>query len=152
MLVTLATWIYPHNGFILFGILHLIGISIILSIPFLRLERENILAGIALIITGYFLMQYGTSSPWFLWLGLKPAGFITLDYYPLLPWFGVVLCGIFLGKTLYPKGQRKFSLIESKNRIVKTLSLLGRNSLKIYLVHQPIIVGLIFFLTYYGVL
>ncbi|MEM0360323.1 MAG: heparan-alpha-glucosaminide N-acetyltransferase [Candidatus Diapherotrites archaeon] len=143
LLITIATWIYPRDGFIVFGILHLIGLSIILSIPFLQLKKANLLLGLIIIFAGFFLQTQYFGFPWLLWLGFIPKGFYSLDYYPLLPWFGIVLFGIFVGKEAYPSGKRNFKKsIEPKP--LRFLSFLGRHSLAIYLLHQPIIVSALF--------
>lgn len=145
LLITAVTWIYPHNGFIVFGILHLIGLSIILSIPLLGLKKTNLLIGLIIVLLGLVLQGFYFGFPWLLWLGFMPYGFYTLDYYPLLPWFGLVLIGLFFGKTLYPDGKRAFN-IPNLGRIIpmKILLFLGRNSLLIYLLHQPVIAALLF--------
>jgi len=143
LLVTAATWIYPRDGFVQFGILHLIGLSIILAIPFLGRTRPALIGGLAAILTGLVLREMLFDFSWLLWLGFIPKGFYTLDYYPLLPWFGLVLIGLFVGKKIYPFGQRSMELKE--NTLTRFLSLLGRQSLIIYLVHQPIIVLVLFF-------
>jgi uncharacterized membrane protein len=70
-----------------------------------------------------------------------------VDYYPLLPWFGVALLGIFAGYSLYPQGQPQFGWPDvSKIPFVQSLRFLGRHSLLIYLIHQPILIGLLFVL------
>jgi uncharacterized membrane protein len=82
-----------------------------------------------------------------LWLGFVPYNFYTLDYFPIFPWFGLVLIGIFLGNKFYQDGKRGFKLPDlSGSFIVDLLGTLGRNSLAIYLVHQPIIVATLFLL------
>ncbi len=140
--VTIATYFLVGDGFIVFGILHFIGISIILAYPFLRLNAWNLVLGAAAIAVGFFLQGQSVSSPWLLWLGLAPKGFYTLDYIPLFPWFGVVLIGIFLGDALYRGYRRRFILPDlSAFALVEALCILGRNSLFIYLIHQPLIVG-----------
>ncbi|MFH1234605.1 MAG: heparan-alpha-glucosaminide N-acetyltransferase [Candidatus Diapherotrites archaeon] len=143
LLITAITWIYPHEGFIQFGILHLIGLSIILSIPFLKFKKANLAAGLAFLAAGFFLKTQHFNFPWLLWLGFIPHGFYTLDYYPLLPWFGLILFGIFLGKEIYPNGKRCFrETTEPKS--LRFLSFLGRHSLAFYLLHQPVIIAALF--------
>ncbi|MCX6802281.1 MAG: heparan-alpha-glucosaminide N-acetyltransferase [Candidatus Diapherotrites archaeon] len=143
LLITAATWIYPHEGFIQFGILHLIGLSIILSIPFLRFKKLNLALGIAFLAAGFFLQTQYFDFPWLLWLGFMPHGFYTLDYYPLLPWFGLILFGIFLGKEIYPNGKRFFKE-KTEPKPLRFLSFLGRHSLAFYLLHQPAIIAALF--------
>lgn len=145
LLITLVTWIYPNKGFIVFGILHFIGISVILGYFFVKYKYENLVIGMTLILTGIFLSQLIFDFPWLLWLGFIPANFYTLDYFPLLPWFGATLIGLFIGKMLYPVGKRNFSFKEySEKTAVKQFCYLGRHSLGIYLLHQPLFVGILY--------
>jgi uncharacterized membrane protein len=77
-------------------------------------------------------------------LGFKPSQFYTVDYFPILPWFGVVLIGIFIGNTLYPFNKRRFKIKDiSQLKFVKFFCFLGRKSLIIYFLHQPILLLLI---------
>jgi uncharacterized membrane protein len=146
LLITLVTWIYPHNGFIVFGVLHCIGLSILLAYPFIRSRLSSLLVGVICIGIGVVLMISVTVDfPWLLWLGFVPAQFYTLDYFPLLPWFGVVLIGIFLGNSLYQNNTRSFRLKDYSGFIIARLfCFLGRHSLIIYLLHQLIIVGILY--------
>ena len=147
LLITLVTWLYLGEGFIIFGVLHCIGISIIFSIPFLTFRVQNLILGLVFIFLGLILKTFTVDFYWLAWLGFKPATFYTVDYYPLLPWFGVVLIGIFLGNSLYPEGKRRYAVKDrSTVKIVSFSCFLGRHTLIIYLIHQPIIVGLIYIL------
>jgi uncharacterized membrane protein len=148
LLITLATWIYPHNGFIVFGVLHCIGVSILLAYPFIRFRTPALIIGGACIAIGVLLLATVTVGfPWLLWLGVVPKQFSTLDYFPLLPWFGVVLIGIFLGNSLYQNNSRTFALKDySRSTVSRFLCFLGRYSLIIYLLHQLIIVGILYLL------
>jgi len=140
MVITLVTYILLREEFIIFGVLHFLGVSIILAYPFLRLRFVNLVAGIGIISAGLYLQSLSISSPWLLWLGLSPKDFYTLDYFPLFPWFGLVLLGAFLGNELYG-GQRRGGLPDLSACLpVRLLDLLGRNSLAIYLIHQPVLI------------
>jgi uncharacterized membrane protein len=142
LLVTLATWLYLHEGFVLFGILHLIGISVMLSVLFFRFGRYNILLGLFCIAGGFFT---GTihGPVWLLPLGIYPPSFSSVDYTPLIPWFGAVLVGMGAGEILYAGGVRRFEVPHLPDRIAVPLAFLGQHSLVIYLVHQPIIILLL---------
>jgi uncharacterized membrane protein len=148
LLITLATWVYPHDGYIVFGVLHCIGLSILLAYPLIRFRNLSLILGVLCIILGVFLrIAVIVDFPWLLWLGFVPSDFYTLDYFPLLPWFGVVLIGIFLGNSFYQNNARKFSLKDhSQFMLSRGLCFLGRHSLIIYLLHQLLIVGLLYVL------
>lgn len=142
LLVTLATWWYLREGYIVFGILHLIGVSVMLSVLFFRFGKYNIILGLLCIAGGFFIGSL-QGSFWLLPLGIMPPSFYSVDYTPLIPWFGAVLIGLGLGEVLYSGGIRRFSLPQMPDRVVRPISVLGRYSLIIYLVHQPIIILLL---------
>jgi uncharacterized membrane protein len=144
LIITLMTWIFLRDGFVLFGILHLIGISIILAYPFLKLRYWNLLPGIAFISIGIYLKNFTFGFPWLVWLGFTPDYFYSVDYFPIFPWFGVVLIGVFFGNLLYPDYTRKFKLYDLSNfNFIGLFCLIGRYSLIIYLIHQPILIILL---------
>jgi uncharacterized membrane protein len=89
---------------------------------------------IVIIIGNYFKTIY-VSAPYLFPLGLTNANFTSMDYYPFFPWLGVFIFGIILGKTAYANKTSLFSFSLENNLI----SSLGRHSLVIYLVHQPVI-------------
>lgn len=142
--ITLVTWLFLQRGAVWFGILHFIGVSIILAYPFLRWRWPNLFIGLALLAVGEYLSRRTFGFPWLMWLGLQPAQIYSVDYYPLLPHFGVVLIGIFVGNTLYSGYERHFPLPDWSNALpVRLLAFMGQHSLTIYLVHQPLIIALL---------
>ena len=142
MLLT-AVFLVFGMGIVAFGILHLIGVSIVLAYPFLKLKLANLVLGVTVFAVGLYV-QAGdpTGSPWLLPFGVVPEGWAMPDYRPLLPWFGVVLIGLFIGNVVYGKG-RPSGFTNRSPVAVKPLLPLGRNSLAIYLVHQPLLVALL---------
>lgn len=147
LLITLFTRIFLGKGFVIFGILHLIGISIILVYPFLKFRYFNLFLALLVIFAGIYLQQFTFNFDWLLWLGFVPHSFYSVDYFPVFPWFGVVLMGVFFGNLLYPNYIRKFNIKDRSNfSFIKMFSFLGKKSLIIYLVHQPIIL-LVFYIS-----
>lgn len=141
ILISVITYIFIGEEFIIFGILHFIGTAIIIAYPLVKYRYLPLILGIISIITGLYILDLTVTSQWFLWIGLRPQGFTTVDYFPILPWIGIVLLGIFLGNSLYPDGKRKFEFPElSNSSVLRNFCFLGRNSLKIYLLHQPILI------------
>lgn len=147
-LITVVTWWYLGEGYIIFGILHLIGVSIIIAPFFFHRKILSLYGGILVIIVG-ILLSAVRGPPILLPLGVYPASFYSVDYTPVFPWFGLVLIGIYLGEILYPGGKRAYSLpgsLQYDNLFAlpeKTLAFLGRHSLAIYILHQPIIILLL---------
>ena len=146
--ISIATFIFVPNRPIIFGVLHFIGLSIILSIPFIKFKKYNILFAIIFILIGIFIGGYHIENPSIihLILGIHQANIweYTIDYFPLLPWFGVTLFGIALGDYLYKDNKRRFRLPDlSKYKPLAMFSWLGKHSLAIYILHQPIIAGML---------
>jgi uncharacterized membrane protein len=148
ILATLATWLLFPEETIVFGILHLLGIAIILAPIFRNMGRWNLMIGLLCIFAGMLLQNIRLKTYLLFWLGLPPAGFQTFDYFPLLPWFGVFLIGIFAGNILYRNGKRQFKPL-NQSKIFQPLNFLGRHSLVIYIVHQPILIGILYLLGYH---
>ncbi len=143
--VTLVTYFFIGRGFIVFGVLHLIGVSLLLAYPFLRLHGVNFILGLLFILVGLFLQTLSVDFPWLLWLGLAPVDFRSVDYFPLFPWFGVILIGVAFGDLFYRGYSRRIPVPDlAGSSLVRGLEFLGRNSLAIYLVHQPVLIGLMY--------
>jgi uncharacterized membrane protein len=140
MVITLVTWAFIGQDFVLFGVLHLIGFSIILGQFLVKKSRLSLFLGISLILAGLFIQAFTFGFPWLAWLGLRPEGFYSVDYVPVLPWFGLFLIGTFMGNMLYPEGKRRFKMKDSNSRLLAPLRFLGRNSLVIYFLHQPVLI------------
>jgi uncharacterized membrane protein len=132
-------------GIVAFGILHLIGVSIILAYPFLKLRFTNLVLGMLIFASGQYVLAQGfySQSFWLLPFGVVPEGMIMPDYRPLLPWFGVVLIGLFFGNVVYGDGSRPAVPEDKAPLLARPLLPLGRNSLFVYLIHQPIIIAVL---------
>ncbi|MBU0532681.1 DUF1624 domain-containing protein [Patescibacteria group bacterium] len=138
LLITVATWIYPHEGFIMFGIIHLIALSTFIAPFFFKFGKWNLVLGLLIILLGFYVGTLVTNSHYLFWLGIVYPGYMQLDHYSLIPWFGVVLVGMYIGNKLFPGGKSKLKLPTNEN-----LAFLGRNALLIYVIHQPILIGVI---------
>ena len=121
--ISIVTFIVIGDGWIVFGILHLIGLSIMLSPLFMRFKCYNLIIGAFVIVAGFLIrdFQFNISqpllTPLLIPLGITPNNFYSVDYEPLLPWFGVFLIGIAIAAYLYPRGIRRsgrFSEIAEK--------------------------------------
>lgn len=138
------------NGIqIYFGVLHCLGMCMILWPVFRRLPWWVLLPlGLGIIMTGLWVFEpMRVSYPWLLPLGIQPQGLITSDYFPLFPNLGFFLLGSALGKTLYRRQQSLLPRVNDRNFLLRFLQLCGRQSLWIYLLHQPVFSGLFALLT-----
>lgn len=141
LLITLVTYIFATEGTVYFGILHLIGLSVILAVVFRNLEKVNLLLGALFILGGVYLHYSAFTFNWLLWLGFKPYGLYTFDYFPVLPWFGVFLIGMYSGGVARIKAK-------AGPKISGPLQFLGRHTLPIYILHQPVLFAALWLLGY----
>lgn len=131
-------------GVVIFGILHLIGASIVLAYPFLRLRLANLVVGLSIVAIGVYLRAKeveasGVTGILLAPLGVEPESLYMPDYRPLLPWFGVVLLGLFCGNVVY--GRRRAGAKDADGPpYAAPLALLGRHTLLVYLIHQPVLI------------
>lgn len=144
-IITGVSWLIIPERFVIFGVLHCIGISIILTIPFISYCKLNVIIGGLLVSFGFILDYLTFGFSWLIPLGFVPPRYFSIDYFPLFPWFGVILIGLALGNYLYPGGQRRFQFsIDQVEGMPKRICFIGRHSLPIYFIHQPILFAIIF--------
>ncbi|HEY2862746.1 MAG TPA: heparan-alpha-glucosaminide N-acetyltransferase [Casimicrobiaceae bacterium] len=141
ILVSVASYVTFPKTFITFGVLHCIAVASVLAWPAAGHARAALVAGIAIVAVGNAVQLPLFDAPWLQWVGLmthKPAA---EDYVPVLPWLGVVLIGIAMGHWL---AMCEFHPLRPLSQITpRWLDWLGRHSLIVYLVHQPVLIGLL---------
>lgn len=128
---------------VIFGILQFLGSCMLLQ-HLLKLHRLQLpallLTSAASIYIGVAFSRINMHGNLLAPLGLTNENFFSVDYYPLFPWLGVFLLGIALGKLLYAKPR---SLL-GPGKANDPISFLGRHSLTVYLLHQPVILALLY--------
>lgn len=140
LIITLVTFVLMRDNTIWFGILHFLGLSILISIPMCKYRWTNVLLAI-ILFAGYFpIRNLYTDSYTGLIFGIMPANFASYDHYALIPWLGYVLIGIALGNWIYADG--KAFIKREPTAPEKALAKIGKYSLWIYLIHQPILLGI----------
>lgn len=146
MLVTAVTFAASPENYVIFGVLHLIGAGVVLSYPFLRFRLPALVPGVAIIAAWFAVVRSARlRSPALLWLGLRTEEFRSLDYTPLFPWFGVMLLGLACGRFVFPGGFRKYRSDRANGTpALRLLGYAGRHSLLIYLLHQPLLLLLLY--------
>ena len=92
MIITVAV-LFAGVGYVDFGILHLIGISIILAYPLLRFKWLNLGLWIVFSLVGKGVEWIHVDTRWLTPIGITPQPYPAVDFFPLFPWFGVVLLG-----------------------------------------------------------
>ncbi|MBU0705870.1 DUF1624 domain-containing protein [Patescibacteria group bacterium] len=137
MIITLVTFIFARQDTIWFGILHFLGLSILISIPLCRYKWLNVILAVILFAGYYPIRLLYTNSYLGLIFGILPPGFSSFDHYALIPWLGYVLIGIALGNWIYADGREIIK--RDPVGIEKTFAVTGRYSLWIYMIHQPVL-------------
>ncbi|TPW29404.1 DUF1624 domain-containing protein [Martelella alba] len=142
--ITVVSIITTPNAIIYFGILQAIAVSSIIGLAFVRLPAPvTLVAGIAAFALPFFIRPEFFDPRYLAWITMPAHPPISNDYVPLLPWIGPFLIGIAASRltlpwlktaSLWPKRENGFTF-------------LGRHSLIFYLLHQPVLFGLVFLAT-----
>lgn len=162
MVLTVVTLVVMPDEKILFGILHFMGCAMLLF-GLLRplLDKIPPKTGLVVCLVLFVLTKNiyyervgipylcEIALPHFLYsskllfpIGLPHSGFVSSDYFPLIPWAFLFLAGSFLGRRI-PAGRVPDFALKSR---IPPLAFLGRHTLAIYLAHQPLIFALLFVL------
>jgi uncharacterized membrane protein len=146
--VTVATYVFDPSLAVYFGILQCLAVSILIyGAAFEKAGPAGCAAWGTLVIglsVALPILNRGVAirSDWLLPLGIHSPDSSSFDYFPLIPWFGVFLAGTALGKSVYA-AKRSFLHWRLPETFVNTA---GRHSLLIYIVHQPVIMGVFYVL------
>lgn len=138
--ISVVTYFALGRLYVRFGIIHFLGVCTLLYLPLRKLKvwiLAILAAGIAMATP--VIEQINIQSAVLLPLGIVYPEFETVDYFPLFPYLSVYMLGIIAYKLHYHKGRSLFNF-SLHNRLIEKIS---RNSLLIYILHQPIIVGLL---------
>ncbi|TSD86698.1 DUF1624 domain-containing protein [Mycobacterium sp. KBS0706] len=140
--VTVATWFAMPDEFIFFGILHSIAVASVLGLLFLRLRPlVNFVLGLAVIALPILWRSPLFDHAWLLWTGLGTQAPHSNDYEPLFPWFGPVLLG-FATARWWLRARTPGGTIDG-GAPGRPLRWVGRHSLAVYLIHQPVLIGVL---------
>ena len=144
-LVSAGTYAFMPDSFIAFGILHCIVAASLLALAFLRAPWfAPLIAGAAIALAPLVLASPAfDGSNWFLGLGVKEPR--TLDWRPLFPWTGFALIGLGLARLIISRGvPERLAQWRAGNPFSRVLSFGGRHSLAVYLLHQPVLLAIVF--------
>ena len=150
MLITLVTFGMYRMGMaasdvvVKFGVLHLLGVCMMLY-PLLKKLPTTALSVLAaaIVAIGYAIQGMRFSVRWLFPLGFVYPGFTSSDFFPLLPQLGWFLLGIAIGRTLYHEKRTLLPGTAQDFFLFRFFQWCGRQSLWIYLLHQPVVYGLI---------
>jgi len=146
--VSAATYIFDPSSTVYFGILQCLAVSILIYGA--AFEKAG---PVSCAAWGAFVLGLAVALPmlaqgveirfdWLLPFGIHSPTFSSYDYFPLFPWFGIFLAGSALGKSVYAS-RRSMLPWQLPDTFINVA---GRHSLLIYIVHQPVIIGLLYVL------
>lgn len=124
-------YLYPHS-WVYFGVIHFITLALIVAVLFVRIPNIALFVGIVIIV-GHLANAINLTSLWLWAIEHLAIPERTVDLVSFTPWIGLVLIGIYL------MHHNLFSLSIKQNRLSQFLSMLGKHSLIIYLLHQLIL-------------
>lgn len=136
LLVSASSWFMFPNSWISFGVLHGIAMMLVLlRLGLARLPNVALLVlAVAALLAPLFVEAAFFDTRWTNWTGLVTHKPITEDYVPVLPWLGVMLLGFVVTRARPQLWQ---------GGAPRPLAVLGRWSLSFYMVHQPVLIGLL---------
>lgn len=145
--ITIATWFAFPDSFVYFGVLHAIALLSLMALPFLMAPLWLPILTAAVFIALPFLYSDAlfNQKTWS-WLGFWQVPPPANDLVPVFPWFGVVLLGVIAARLVLasPSLVARLAGIPAANPVTRALALLGRWSLLIYLLHQPLLLAVIY--------
>lgn len=158
--ITLVTWVLDQHMFVRFGVLHFLGLAAILyhfirmAEPALEKARRACRVPDGLFPLVMFLLYVWTYATvhqsvydveGLAWLGFRNAHYASSDYFPMVPFFFLYLFGVWMGKKIvagkFPDWFYKIN--------IPGMDAVGRKSIWIYLIHQPVIYGVVWLITTY---
>lgn len=142
MLISAVTLVIMRSQWVSFGILQCIAVVSVLCLPFVRASRLLSLGAGGLCLVVPHLVTIPGDSRWLSWTGLTESVQPTIDHAPLLPWLGVALLGVAAMQTLVRTGMTTtLARWKAQHPPASWLRFLGRHTLVIYLVHQPVLLA-----------
>jgi uncharacterized membrane protein len=141
VLVSIGSWWMFPRSWISFGVLHGIAVMLIAVRWLVPLRGWLWPIGAAAIALPLIWRHDVFNGPWLSWIGLITRKPITEDYVPVLPWLGVMLWGVVAAQWLSMR--RSHWLQGATLGWARGLALLGRWSLSFYMIHQPVLIGLL---------
>ena len=141
LLVSVGSALMFPRSWIFFGVLH--GMAVMLVLARLAAPAGPMLWGLGAlaVVLPRFVQLPAFDDPWIGWVGLVTRKPITEDWVPVLPWLGVMLWGLAAGQWLLR--HHPGVLAGALARPLKPLAVLGRWSLSFYMLHQPVLIGLL---------
>lgn len=165
LIVSLVTEIFMPDERVRFGILTCLGASMLLLIPLEKLLK-NVPAKVGIVVSSVLFILFRGINDGYIgfenifvlfelpdslyhmgdiatFIGFTDKSFWSTDYFSLFPWFFLYLAGYFLYHTM---GEKSWKKLQEKKSLGRFWSFLGKNSLVVYMIHQPIVYGVLLLL------
>ena len=148
LLVSLASWLMFPRSWISFGVLHGIAVMLIVvrftsSWGVARFGLGLVAIALPRLVQHPFFDSRATD-----WIGLVTHLPVTEDYVPVLPWLGVMWWGVAAGRWILARRARW--LAGPLPAAARPLAALGRWSLTFYMLHQPVLIGMLAALAWFA--
>lgn len=140
LLVSVGSYFMFPDSWIYFGVLHFVVVAGLLCWPLASHEKWLLPIGIAILGIGLFYQSSIFDQPLLQWLGMMTHKPITEDYVPIFPWLGILLIGLYAGHWALRR-KTSWPLTISPPTTLKPVAWLGRHSLAVYMIHQPLLLG-----------
>lgn len=156
--IIINAYIVPGFGVIYFNVLHCISLTTLFYAWLTRGETDETSReknNTKITIAAGLILFFGLTLPlvpelqvlrsnWLMPFGFRPLDQPVMDYMPLLPWSGIYLLGTLIGRGLYRDRRSQFPGVSRPAlRLMSPLLFMGRHALPVYLVHQPVVYGLL---------
>jgi len=146
--ISLVTRFAFPDSFIYFGILHQIALASLIGLAFLRLPAVVTAAAALVVVALPMVWQSAAFDTRLLaWIGFAAHAPRSNDYVPVFPFTGVVLAGVAMAGALVTETGRQRLAAIALPAWLRPVAFAGRHSLLVYLVHQPILIALVFAMT-----
>ena len=146
--ITAATFAAMREAFIFFGILHSIAVASVLGLLFIRAPVWLTLAAAAGVWFLPEVVRFPAFDPrWLAWTGLAETSPPSFDFVPVFPWFAATLLGIATARAGEAAGLWDRLRGGTPGPLLSTAAWPGRHSLAVYLIHQPVLIGLVWLWT-----
>ena len=141
VLVSIGSYLMFPRSYIYFGVLHGIAVMLVVTRFTARLGPWLWPLGLVAVLLPRLVQHGFFDTRWTSWVGLVTRKPVTEDYVPVLPWLGVMWWGLAAG--LWVLRNRPHWVGGATPAAFKPLALLGRWSLSFYMLHQPVLIGLL---------
>lgn len=162
LIITVVTLVFMPEDRVVFGVLTLLGTCMLVMIPMDKVLK-HIAPSVGILLSMILFLVFRNINRGYLgfegwnllplpsfmyanivttFLGFPEVGFYSTDYFSLFPWLFLFWTGYFFNRLCTAKGYLELL----KNKGIGLFEMIGKNSLLIYMLHQPLIYGILFVL------